>query len=49
MILDHLKSAHAHALPYVYLGYWVQGSDKMEYKIRFRPIEALGQTGWSRI
>lgn len=49
MILDHLHSANAHALPYVYLGYWVQGSEKMDYKIRFRPIEALNPTGWARM
>jgi leucyl-tRNA---protein transferase len=46
MILDHVRAAQAQALPYVYLGYWVRGSEKMDYKIRFSPLEALGQNGW---
>ena len=46
MILDHVRAARAQNLPYVYLGYWVRGSDKMDYKIRFSPLEALGQNGW---
>jgi leucyl-tRNA---protein transferase len=46
MILDHVTAARARALPYVYLGYWVRGSEKMDYKIRFSPLEALTQNGW---
>ena len=46
MILDHVRAAQAQGLPYVYLGYGVRGSEKMDYKIRFTPLEALGQNGW---
>ncbi|MFO1247665.1 MAG: arginyltransferase [Alphaproteobacteria bacterium] len=46
MILDHVRAAQARELPYVYLGYWVRGSEKMDYKIRFSPLEALGANGW---
>jgi arginyl-tRNA--protein-N-Asp/Glu arginylyltransferase len=46
MILDHVRAAQAASLPYVYLGYWVRGSEKMDYKVRFSPLEALGQNGW---
>jgi leucyl-tRNA---protein transferase len=46
MILDHVRAARAQSLPYVYLGYWVRGSEKMDYKIRFSPLEALTQNGW---
>ena len=46
MILDHVRAAREAGLPYVYLGYWVRGSEKMDYKVRFAPLEALGQNGW---
>jgi arginine-tRNA-protein transferase len=46
MIQDHIARACALGLPYVYLGYWVQGSDKMDYKARFAPLEALTPNGW---
>ena len=47
MILDHIAQAGATNLPYVYLGYWVRGSDKMDYKVRFSPIELLKPDGWT--
>jgi arginyl-tRNA--protein-N-Asp/Glu arginylyltransferase len=49
MILDHIASARKRGLPYVYLGYWIGGSDKMDYKSRFQPLEALGPQGWSKL
>ena len=48
MILDHIARARAAGLPYVYLGYWVNGSRKMAYKVRFEPQEHLGPKGWER-
>jgi arginyl-tRNA--protein-N-Asp/Glu arginylyltransferase len=48
MILDHIARARAAGLPHVYLGYWVNGSRKMEYKVRFQPQEHLGPNGWER-
>ncbi|MEO5866503.1 MAG: arginyltransferase [Sphingomonas sp.] len=47
IIMDHIVRARAVALPYVYLGYWVKGSERMAYKTRYRPIEVLGPHGWS--
>ena len=47
MILDHIIQACLTNLPYVYLGYWVRGSEKMNYKVRFSPIELLRPEGWS--
>ena len=49
IIMDHILRASAARLPYVYLGYWVKGSARMEYKTRYRPLEVLGPTGWSRM
>jgi arginine-tRNA-protein transferase len=49
MILDHIARARAMGLPYVYLGYWVEGSRKMDYKARFLPQERLMSPGWVRV
>jgi arginyl-tRNA--protein-N-Asp/Glu arginylyltransferase len=49
MILDHIDRARAMKLPYLYLGYWVEGSPKMDYKARFRPQERLMPQGWARV
>lgn len=49
IILDHILRAQKASLPYVYLGYWVEGSPKMDYKRRFQPLEALGPNGWARL
>jgi arginine-tRNA-protein transferase len=49
MILDHIARARAERLPFLYLGYWVEGSRKMEYKARFRPQQRLMPSGWHRV
>ena len=49
MILDHIRRAKAMGLPYLYLGYWVDGSKKMAYKARFKPQERLLAHGWVRV
>jgi arginyl-tRNA--protein-N-Asp/Glu arginylyltransferase len=49
IILDHIARARRLGLPYVYLGYWVKGSKKMDYKGRFLPQERLTGDGWSRV
>ena len=48
MILDHIARARKMGLPYLYLGYWVKGSPKMDYKARFMPQERLLPDGWHR-
>jgi len=49
IILDHIARARRLGLPYVYLGYWVKGSKKMDYKGRFMPQERLTGDGWTRV
>ena len=46
IILDHISRAAYANQSYVYLGYWVNGSRKMNYKCRFKPLEKLGPNGW---
>ena len=46
MILWMVKRAQTLKLNYVYLGYWVDGSDKMAYKVRFKPVEILVKRKW---
>ena len=48
MILDHIKLAGEMGLPHVYLGYWVPGSPKMDYKIGYRPFELCDGANWRR-
>ncbi|WP_296218286.1 arginyltransferase [Sphingomonas panaciterrae] len=47
IILDHILRAARAGLPYVYLGYWVKGAERMAYKTRYQPLEALGPRGWA--
>jgi arginyl-tRNA--protein-N-Asp/Glu arginylyltransferase len=49
MVLDHIARAQRMGLAYVYLGYWVRGSRKMDYKSRFLPQERLMPDGWARV
>jgi arginine-tRNA-protein transferase len=48
IILEHIRRAAESGLPYVYLGYWVEGSARMQYKTRFQPLERLSAGGWHR-
>lgn len=49
MILDHIDIARTAGLPYVYLGYWVPGSDKMGYKAEFNALEIYRRGEWQRL
>ena len=46
IILDHISRAQDAGLPYVYFGYWVEGCQKMAYKVQFKPVEQLSADGW---
>lgn len=49
MILDHVLHARDLGLPHTYLGYWIKGSQKMDYKRRFEPLEMLDGGEWRRL
>lgn len=49
IILRLIQWAHSHDRDHVYLGFWVQGSPKMAYKERFRPLEIFGPDGWQKL
>jgi arginyl-tRNA--protein-N-Asp/Glu arginylyltransferase len=49
IILDHIVRAARAGLPFVYLGYWIDGSDRMAYKAKFQPLEMLRPDGWVRM
>ncbi len=46
VILDHIEIAREAGLPYVYLGYWVPGSDKMGYKAKYSALEVYVGGAW---
>ena len=46
MIVDHNALALEMKLKFVYLGYWVKGSSKMDYKKRFSPLEVFTNDQW---
>lgn len=49
MILDHIKIAQEAELPYLYLGYWVPGSQKMGYKAKFSGLEVYMGGQWQKM
>lgn len=45
-ILQQIELCRAMAYPYLYLGYWVDGCQKMQYKTDFRPQEHFDGHNW---
>jgi leucyl-tRNA---protein transferase len=45
-ILRQLEWARRDGRKHLYLGYWITGHGKMDYKRRFRPLEGFDGHGW---
>ena len=48
-ILWQIQQALELDLPYLYLGYYIEDSEKMSYKAKFQPIEGLIDDHWQPI
>ncbi|HSR56007.1 MAG TPA: arginyltransferase, partial [Alphaproteobacteria bacterium] len=46
MIIWLINETRRRGLAHLYLGYWIEGGAKMDYKSRFQPLEVLGPDGW---
>lgn len=46
IILYMIKVARLRKIPYVYLGYWIDQSSKMNYKKNFKPLEGYIDRNW---
>lgn len=49
MILWLIDEAYGQELPYMYLGFWIDGCSNMSYKARFKPLERITPEGWVRM
>lgn len=48
-ILKQIEHAKSLGLPFIYLGYWVPHSNKMNYKSQYLPLELLIDGQWRRL
>jgi arginyl-tRNA--protein-N-Asp/Glu arginylyltransferase len=48
-ILRQIEWARYEAHSHLYLGYWIAGHDKMDYKRRFAPLEGFDGGAWRRL
>jgi arginine-tRNA-protein transferase len=46
-ILQQVELARRRGIPWVYLGFWIDGHPKMDYKKRFQPLQVRTTEGWT--
>ena len=49
MILNLISIGEKMNLSYLYLGYWIQESEKMNYKTEYKPLEMLIGSKWIQV
>jgi arginine-tRNA-protein transferase len=47
-ILQQIELARERGLPHLYLGYWIEGHAKMQYKARFAPLQRWIDGAWTQ-
>lgn len=48
-VLQQIDFARQERLDWLYLGYWIDGCQKMSYKRRFHPHQVLSQDAWQEV
>ncbi len=48
-ILQLIQQTREKKLPYLYLGYWIKESQKMNYKVNFKPVEGFADKKWQKL
>ena len=48
-VLKQIEWAQRDQRSHLYLGYWIAGHPKMDYKRRFQPLEGFDGRGWRRL
>ncbi len=48
-ILYGIKLSRLHDIPFLYLGYWIDQSPKMNYKRQFKPLEGYIDKQWQQL
>ena len=48
-VLRQVEWARRDGRKHLYLGYWIAGHPKMDYKRRFQPLEGFNGRGWRRL
>lgn len=48
-LLTQIELTRQQGLPYLYLGYWISGCQKMKYKSEYQPLEILQRGKWQEL